>query len=76
MKIPFFKMEAQGNDYVYVDLDQVAIEEQDLSNLAVAVSKRNFGVGGDGLVTIDASNLDLIDMRIFNADGRDRKSVV
>jgi diaminopimelate epimerase len=69
MKIPFFKMEAQGNDYVYVDLDQVAIEEQDLSNLAVAVSKRNFGVGGDGLVTIDASNLDLIDMRIFNADG-------
>jgi len=63
----FTKMHGIGNDYVYVN----AFEEQveDPSALAVAISDRHFGVGGDGLVLICPSEAADFRMRMFNADG-------
>ena len=63
----FTKMQGIGNDYIYVN----AFEEQvaDPSALAVAISDRHFGVGGDGLVLICPSEIADFRMRMFNADG-------
>ena len=63
----FTKMHGIGNDYIYVN----AFEEQveDPSALAIAISDRHFGVGGDGLVLICPSDIADFRMRMFNADG-------
>ena len=63
----FTKMQAYGNDYVYID----AINQQldNLSELARFVSNRHFGIGSDGMVLICPSDVADFKMRIFNPDG-------
>ncbi len=68
MSIKFTKMEGAGNDYVYVNCFEQPIPEQP-ERLAVAISDRHFGVGGDGLVLILPSESADAQMRMFNADG-------
>ncbi len=64
----FTKMQGIGNDYVYVStFDQRAPD--DPARLAVALSDRHFGVGGDGLILIMPSEKADARMRMFNADG-------
>jgi diaminopimelate epimerase len=65
--IPFTKMQGLGNDYVYVDTFACPVSNP--APLAVHVSDRHFGVGGDGLVLIGPSGVADFRMRIFNADG-------
>ena len=63
----FTKMHGLGNDYVFVSLFEE--EVRDPAELARCVSRRNHGVGSDGLILLQPSpNADL-GMRIFNADG-------
>ena len=64
----FTKMEGAGNDYVYVDLFSETLPEPPEA-LAVKISDRHFGVGGDGLVLICPSDRADARMRMFNADG-------
>ena len=63
----FTKMQAYGNDYVYID----AINQKlpNLNLLAKFVSDRHFGVGSDGMVLICPSTKALFRMRMFNPDG-------
>lgn len=63
----FTKMQACGNDYIYVDLHQETIENP--SQLSRLLSPRHFAVGGDGLITIGPSERADFAMRIYNADG-------
>ena len=64
----FTKMHGAGNDYVYFSgFDQTL--PTDLSGLAVQVSDRRFGIGGDGLIAILPSEKADAKMRMFNADG-------
>ena len=64
----FTKMHGIGNDYVYVNtFDQKA--PADPARLAIAISDRHFGVGGDGLILIGPSERADARMRMFNADG-------
>jgi diaminopimelate epimerase len=64
----FAKMHGIGNDYVYVStFDQKA--PTDPARLAVAVSDRHRGIGGDGLILIMPSERADARMRMFNADG-------
>ena len=67
MKIIFTKMQAYGNDYVYID----AINQKlpNLNELAKFISNRHFGVGSDGMVLICSSVVADFRMRIFNPDG-------
>ena len=68
--IKFTKMEGLGNDYVYVDCTRhsgQSITQE--SSLAQLVSDRHFGVGADGLILIEDSNVADFKMRILNADG-------
>jgi diaminopimelate epimerase len=66
MKVPFVKMEAQGNDFLILESDKVEIETEVLPDLAIEICDRHFGLGADGLVKL---NINLPEMRIFNSDG-------
>lgn len=67
----FTKMEGLGNDYVYVD----CFKEQltDVTELAIAVSDRHFGIGSDGLILIKPSDRADFFMEMYNADGSQGK---
>ena len=63
----FTKMEGLGNDYIYINcLNEFP---EDLSALAVRLSDRHFGVGGDGLICIGPGREGDFSMHMFNADG-------
>jgi diaminopimelate epimerase len=64
----FTKMHGLGNDYVYVSTFDQPVPS-DPGKLAVAVSDRHFGIGGDGLILIMPSKRADARMRMFNADG-------
>ncbi|MCA9111161.1 MAG: diaminopimelate epimerase [Planctomycetaceae bacterium] len=64
----FIKMHGAGNDYVYVDCFRERVPT-DVAGLAIAVSDRHMGIGGDGLVLIMPSERAPVRMRMFNADG-------
>lgn len=68
MKIKFTKMQAYGNDYVYIETINQKLPE-DLNELARFVSNRHFGIGSDGMVLICPSEKADFRMRIFNPDG-------
>lgn len=54
-KLTFTKMEGIGNDYVYVWFEDLDTPLTDPAPLAIFMSDRNYGVGGDGLVLIGKS---------------------
>lgn len=66
-RIPFTKMQGLGNDYVYVEEFDFPLPHPEA--IAVHISHRHFGVGGDGLVLMGPSSVADFRMRIFNADG-------
>lgn len=68
-KLAFTKMEGIGNDYVYVWLENLDTPLTDPAPLAIFMSDRNYGVGGDGLVLIGKSQKADFRMRMFNNDG-------
>ncbi len=63
----FTKMHGLGNDYVFIYCNDY--EMKNLSDLAIELSNRNFGVGSDGLIVISKSFVADFKMRIFNSDG-------
>lgn len=63
----FVKMQGAGNDYIYFDC--FGGEPEDIPALAVRLSDRHKGIGGDGLVLICRSDVADARMRMFNADG-------
>lgn len=69
MRLSFVKMEAAGNDYIYVDGVTKRIPRVDWSALSCILSDRHRGIGSDGLILILPSDEADFEMRIFNADG-------
>lgn len=63
----FTKMQAYGNDYVYIQL--ITQEMENPSKWARFVSDRHFGVGSDGMILICPSQKADFKMRVFNPDG-------
>ena len=67
----FTKMQGTGNDYVYFNcIDNPIVNPE---GLAVRISDRRFGVGGDGIILICKSDVADVKMRMFNADGSEGK---
>ena len=68
--VDFTKMHGIGNDYVYIDCFKNP-EPQAIEQLAIAMSDRHTGVGGDGIILVEPATTADADcrMRIFNADG-------
>lgn len=68
MNLEFTKMHGAGNDYIYVN----CFEPKEIENpaeLAIEVSNRNTGIGGDGLILIKPSSTADAAMEMYNADG-------
>ena len=61
------KMHGLGNDYIYLNGLEGAPE--DLPGLAVRLSDRHFGVGGDGVICIRPGRGGDFTMEMYNADG-------
>lgn len=84
MRVPFWKVESVGNDFVLVDAEELGLPRRyhyfisdtgqdvkvglDLPELARRTSPRRFSVGSDGLLVVDARN-DFVSLRMFNPDG-------
>lgn len=67
----FTKMHGAGNDYIYFDCFEQDVENP--SALAIRLSDRHKGIGGDGIVLILPSKAAEAKMRMFNADGSEGK---
>lgn len=63
----FTKMQGLGNDYVYVNCVEKKMENA--SQIAIAVSDRHYGIGSDGLILINSSEVADFEMEMYNADG-------
>ncbi len=67
----FTKMQGIGNDYVYF-----STFDQEINNpeaLAVRLSDRHFGIGGDGVILVCPSKVADAKMKMYNRDGSEGK---
>ncbi len=70
----FTKMHGIGNCYIYINLFEEQLEESLYPALATQVSNISTGIGADGMILIDSSNVASVKMRIFNSDGSEGKN--
>jgi diaminopimelate epimerase len=71
LAIPFIKMHGVGNDFVVLDLFHSPMAGNlDFALLAEAMCDRHFGVGADGLLSLEPStDGNEVRMRMWNPDG-------
>ncbi len=69
MMIDFVKMEGCGNDYVYINGISQKIPQEEKPELVRKLSDRHFGIGGDGVIFINGSQIADFEMEMYNADG-------
>lgn len=65
----FTKMHGCGNDYVYIDGAAWHILQSNKPDVVRFLSDRHFGVGGDGVIFINPSDVADFEMEMYNADG-------
>lgn len=65
----FSKMHGCGNDYIYVDGSRERISTEEKPELVKKLSDRHFGIGGDGVIFINPSEVADFEMEMYNADG-------
>ena len=64
--IKFSKYTGAGNNYIFVDGRGI---NHNWNDLAKSISDKNFGIGSDGLIVLDKSDIADFEMIMFNADG-------
>ena len=64
----FCKMQATGNDFIIINYLDTKLEYS-YKLLSEFLCDRHFGVGADGVLIIEKSNIAEFKMRIFNKDG-------
>ena len=69
MKVKFTKMHGCGNDYVYINGFEEHIPEEKKPDFVRKVSDRHFGIGSDGVIFINPSEIADFEMEMYNADG-------
>lgn len=65
----FTKMHGCGNDYIYINGMAEKIAPEEKPELVQKLSHRHFGIGGDGVIFINASREADFEMEMYNADG-------
>ncbi len=73
MSIPFLKVQGAGNDFLLIDAlgENAHLNEIDWSGLAPRICDRHFGVGADGILIAQDTDVAEARMVIVNADGSD-----
>lgn len=69
MKVKFTKMHGCGNDYVYINGISEKVPEDIKPDFVRALSDRHFGIGSDGVIFINDSDIADFEMEMWNADG-------
>lgn len=70
MGIKITKMQGCGNDFVIVDYDEFKKADLDMSEMAIKLCDRHFGVGADGLIIPNTNTEDAdIGWFFYNSDG-------
>ena len=65
----FTKMQGCGNDYVYINGFTEHILPENKPSLVRRLSDRHFGIGSDGVIFINPSDIADFEMEMYNADG-------
>ena len=65
----FTKMHGAGNDYVYINGFTEKIAQEDKPEWVKKISDRHFGIGSDGAIFINPSDVADFEMEMYNADG-------
>ena len=65
----FTKMQGCGNDYVYVNGFTEKLSPEEKPEIVRSLSDRHFGIGSDGLIMINPSEVADFEMEMYNADG-------
>ncbi len=70
MKLDFYKYHGAGNDFIMIDNRQLLFSKND-TNLVQKLCHRRFGIGADGLILLENSELEDEDfvMVYYNSDG-------
>lgn len=70
-RINFTKMQSCGNDYIFIENfdGQISCPE----SLCISLCQAHYGIGGDGIVLMEKSNIADVKMRSFNRDGSEGK---
>ena len=66
-KLPFAKMQTCGNDYIFLENFDQSITCPE--SLCVTFCDRHYGVGADGIILMERSDIADAKMRMFNSDG-------
>jgi len=66
MTLEFAKLHGAGNDYIAIDGRDI---DRDWGALSKEMSRLAFGVGSDGIVLVQHSDIAQIRMRVYNPDG-------
>jgi len=66
-KLKFTKAVATGNDFIIVENQNFTSRK--LRQLAIRLCRHKYGIGGDGLLVAEKSEIADLKMRIFNPDG-------
>lgn len=70
MDLKFTKMQGCGNDFIIVDYDEFQKFDIQMSDLAIKLCDRHFGIGADGLIIPNTSVEDAdIGWFFYNSDG-------
>lgn len=70
----YTKMHGLGNNYIYVNMFEEKLKEEDLPSIAISVSNIHTGIGSDGMILICPSDIAEVKMRVFNNDGSEAKN--
>ncbi len=70
-KLPFTKMQTCGNDYIFLENFDGRITCPE--SLCVTFCHRHYGVGADGIILMERSEIADVKMRMFNSDGSEGK---
>ena len=70
MKLPFYKYQGTGNDFILIDNRQEEFPKSDTKFVA-ELCHRRFGIGADGLILLENDPSSDFKMVYFNADGNE-----
>lgn len=68
-RLPFWKMQGSGNDFILIDHRRPVMAEGDRRVLIQKLCTPKFGIGADGLILIEPSHRADFRWRFYNADG-------